>query len=107
MSASKILFEKICEHTNQPPLTEYFEKVNFSNMNIFSKIQALPNHKNKQTTLKIREILRNKDKIDTQYFLINPEFVQKTKEDINKDFFISNYEFKAATKNKKLKNALN
>lgn len=65
MSGSKILFDKICEHMSQPPLTEYFEKINFSNMNIFSKIQALPNHKNKKTTLKIREILRNNDRIDT------------------------------------------
>ena len=91
---------------HQPPLTDKYEKMNFHNMNIFSKIQALPNYKNKKLTEQIRRIVRNKDKIDPQYFLINPKLIQKTKDDIDKDFYISNYRFKAANRNKKLNNAL-
>lgn len=102
----KNIVNKMIEHMHQPPLTDNFEKINFKNMNIFSKIQALPNHKNKKLTEHVRTIVRNKDKIDPQYFLINPKLIQKTKEDIDKDFFISNYRFKSQNRNKKLNNAL-
>lgn len=97
---------KLVENMHQPPLTDKFEKINFKNMNVFSKIQALPNFKNKNITKEIRKIFRTKDKIDPHYFLIKPKLIEETKEAIEKDFFISNYRFKALNRNKKLNKAL-
>lgn len=48
------------EEAERPPLTDNYEKINFKNMNIFSKITDLPNHKNKKTTEKFRKIIRDK-----------------------------------------------
>lgn len=57
---NNVMVQRLIEDQNNPPLTTNYEKENFQNMNIFSKIQELPNKKNSRITEKIRKIIRKK-----------------------------------------------
>ena len=85
--------ELITEMMNQPPTTENFERVNFRNMNIFSKIRDLPNFKNKKVTEQIRQILIEQN--DKPFRTVNKKLVDRIKEEIERDYWVSNYKYRS------------
>lgn len=61
------MVSRLIDLQDSPPKTSKYDKENFTNMNIFSKIETLDNKKNSSLTEKMRRVIRQKVSDETEF----------------------------------------